>query len=283
MNDDAAVLKIGNETLVTTHDMMAEGVHFLPDANPADVAWKLVAVNLSDLAAKGAEPIGVLLGFTLGDDAWDEAFARGLEAALSHFDVALLGGDTVSGNENGRILGLTALGRGASDKVPARSGAKSGDALYITGIIGDALAGYELITSQQSGPQSLLKAYNRPQPLISAGRSLAPVVTAMMDVSDGLLLDASRMAQASGLAVEIDLAALPLSENYKTVRGNGRISKLAAASWGDDYQLLFAASPDAKLSVDATRVGIFLDGSGITLHDRDEMIPLPEKLGFQHS
>jgi thiamine-monophosphate kinase len=107
--DDTAVIDLGTETLILTHDMMAEGVHWLPTADPADVAWKLVSVNLSDLAAKGARPLGVLLGFMLGDDDWDRRFANGLKAALAHYAVPLLGGDTVSNRGDKRALGLTAV------------------------------------------------------------------------------------------------------------------------------------------------------------------------------
>ena len=118
--DDAAVLEIGGETLVLTHDMLVEGVHILPGADPADVAWKIVATNLSDLAAKGAEPIGVLLGYMLGED--NQRFTAGLEEVLERFAVPLLGGDTVSGGPP-RAFGLTAIGRATHRPVPSRGGA----------------------------------------------------------------------------------------------------------------------------------------------------------------
>jgi len=234
---------------------MVDGVHFLPDADPADVAWKLVAVNLSDLAAKGAEPLGVLLGFTLSNSEWDMAFAGGLEQTLSHYNIPLLGGDTVSAGGHGRTLGLTALGKANSDNVPSRSGAIAGDALYVTGYLGEALAGLELTKAQRSSPSSLIAAHNRPIPLLAEGRVLAPIVNAMMDVSDGLLLDASRMAMASKLAVQIDLAAAPLSQEYISAKGDGRQQRLEAASGGDDYQLLFAASLETELPIKAAKVG----------------------------
>ena len=127
--DDCAVLEIGTETLILTHDMMVEGIHWLPGQDPADIAWKLVATNLSDLAAKGAEPIGVLLGYTLGQD--DLRFVEGLREALYAFDVALLGGDTVGGGAV-RTHGMTALGRATYLPVPSRSGAQVGDGLWLT-------------------------------------------------------------------------------------------------------------------------------------------------------
>ncbi|MET0364868.1 MAG: thiamine-phosphate kinase, partial [Sphingobium sp.] len=140
--DDAAVLPFVG-SIVLTHDMMVEGVHYLPDDTPADVAWKLLAVNLSDLAAKGAEPLGVLLGYAMTDDAaWDAAFAVGLGEAAAMLGVPVLGGDTVRMPQGApRALGLTALGRAPVGGAPARSGARPGDLLHVSGTIGDAGAG----------------------------------------------------------------------------------------------------------------------------------------------
>ncbi len=282
LNDDAAVIPLGNEAIVITHDMMAEGIHWLPSADPADIAWKLVAVNLSDLAAKGARPLGVLLGFMLGDEDWDRTFAGGLESVLAHYGVPLLGGDTVGRAGDKRSLGLTAIGQAAYQPVPARSGAKAGDVLYITGTLGDALAGFEFAEAGLMGPPKLMQAYQRPDAKLDTGQKLAPHVTAMMDISDGLLLDASRMALASGLALEIDLAHIPLSSDYIACRGDALESRLQAASWGDDYQLLFAASPDTVLPVAATALGRFAIGGGLSLVDAGAAVPLPVKLGYQH-
>lgn len=275
--DDTA--RLGDRVLTT--DTIVEGVHFLPSDPPGDVAWKLVAVNLSDLAAKGATPVGVLLNYPLGDDGWDAAFLAGLEAALTRFAAPILGGDTVSLPPGApRVLTLTAIGT-AGPATPRRDGAKSGDALYVTGTIGDAGAGLA-IAHGADGPEELLHAYRRPVPQIAAGQTLAPHVHAMMDVSDGLLIDAARMASASGLAVTIDLAAIPLSDAYRAYAGDTRAARLAAATAGDDYQLLFAAAPDAALPVAATRFGQFHAGEGLTLTDGDTPVALPDHLGFQH-
>jgi len=253
--DDAAVLG----DLVFTHDMLVEGVHFRACDAPEDVAWKLLAVNLSDLAAKGAVPVGVLLGYPLSDNAWDAVFVRGLGAALAHFGVALLGGDTVKGP---RVLSLTAIGRSAH--APPRSGAQAGDALYVTGTIGRAGLGL-------AGDPDHADAYLRPQPRLAEGQALAPHVHAMMDVSDGLLIDTRRIADASGLAVEIDLEAVPHV---------GAI--MVAVTAGDDYELLFATYPDAPLPVPATRIGTFAQGQGLTLRDAAGPVPLPLTLGWEH-
>jgi thiamine-monophosphate kinase len=277
--DDAAVLG----DLVLTHDMIVEGVHYLPSDPPADVAWKLLAVNLSDLAAKGAVPEGVLLGYPLGAADWDAAFADGLSEALRHFDVALLGGDTVSAPAGApRMIGLTAIGR--SSHAPDRRGAKSGDDLWLVGRIGDAGAGLA-IAQGQDGPADLLAAYRRPRPLLAEGRALAHHAHAMADVSDGLLIDAGRIATASGLSVAIDLDAVPRSAALTAFAGDDRAARLAAVTAGDDYALILAAPSTAAemvVAVGGLRIGTFATGTGLSLHDRDGEIPLPARLGYEH-
>jgi len=262
--------------------MMAEDVHFKSNANPADVAWKLVASNLSDLAAKGALPIGVLLGFMLGDDDWDRAFAAGLEKVLGHYGVPLLGGDTVSNRGDKRALGLTALGIATNRPVPSRAGAQLGDIVYVTGTLGDALAGFELIDAGFDEVGALADAFNRPQARLAEGQQLASHVHAMMDISDGLLIDAERMAIASRLGIEIDLACIPLSPAYISYRTDSLESRMQAASWGDDYELLFCAPADARINVDATAVGRVIAGGGLTLCNGDKPVKLPPTLGYQH-
>ena len=129
LDDDVAVLEIGSETLILTHDAMVEGTHFLAHHDPADVAWKLVATNLSDLASKGAKPVGALLSYTLSDH--DARFVEGLGEALDAFELPLLGGDTVSG-KGPLTLGMTAIGRTTHKPVPSRGGSKPGDSIYVT-------------------------------------------------------------------------------------------------------------------------------------------------------
>ena len=259
--DDAAVLG----DLVFTHDMIVEGVHFLSDDPPEDVAWKLVAVNLSDLAAKGAEPVGCLLGYALGTADWNARFVAGLGQVLHTYAIPLLGGDTVS-TGGLRSFGLTAIGR--STHAPSRTGARAGDRLYVTGVIGRAGVGLQRLREKLSGPE--IDAYRRPKPRLSEGRLLAPMVHAMMDVSDGLLIDAARMADASGLAVTIDLDRVPVCGD-----------PIAAVTAGDDYELLFAAC-DSPLPIAATPIGRFGPGSGLSLRRSGDPIPLPTRLGWEH-
>ncbi|RZK02427.1 MAG: thiamine-phosphate kinase [Novosphingobium sp.] len=271
LDDDCAVVEFGGEAVVLTHDVMVAGVHYLPEQDPADVAWKLVASNMSDLAAKGAEPVGVLLGYMLGGD--DARFLAGLEEALAHYGAPLLGGDTVSGN-GAQALGLTAIGRATHRPVPSRAGAEPGDRLYITGPVGGAMMGLEALQSGlgANGEESL--AYRRPQALLAEGQKLAPLVTAMMDVSDGLLLDAARIARASGVTLAIDSAAVPIAAP--------QARRADALRWGDDYQLLFTAPRDAALSVAAHPVGeVLLLGAAPLLLD-GAAIDESAGLGFEH-
>jgi thiamine-monophosphate kinase len=261
--DDCAVLTLGAETLVITHDMMAEGTHFREGADMADVAWKLVATNLSDLAAKGAEPVGVLLGHMLGHD--DVRFIEGLREVLEAFDTPLLGGDTIAA-AGPRALGLTAIGRATHTPVPSRSGAQPGDAVYVTGPVGRAMLGFE-------GAPEHRFAFDRPQPRLAEGRALAPHVTAMMDVSDGLLLDAYRMAEASGVTIALDPKDIPVADPARTD---------ACIRWGDDYELLFTAPAAAALPVVAYRIGTATARKAAPLLLGDAGLGDPAALGYRH-
>lgn len=271
LEDDCAVLEFGGECLILTHDMLAEGTHFLPNADPADVAWKLAATNLSDLAAKGAEPIGVLLGAMLAQTAEeDERFVMGLGDALAHFGVPLLGGDTVSG-KGPRSFGMTAIGRATHTPVPARSGATMGDGLFITGKLGAAMMGFEA-ERDQTGADST--AYRRPMARLAEGQALAPQVTAMMDISDGLLLDAFRMAQASQVSIGIGTASVPIDAPESR--------RFDALKWGDDYELLFTLPSGAQPAVPATRIGTIEPLGFVPLFLDGEPVANPDGLGFQH-
>jgi len=261
--DDCAVLTLGSETLVITHDMMAEGTHFRPDADMADVAWKLVASNISDLAAKGAEPVGVLLGHMLGRE--DARFLKGLGEALEAFGAPLLGGDTVAG-EGLRSFGLTAIGRATHTPVPSRSGAQVGDKVYITGPVGRAMLGFEGVPEHRA-------AFDRPVPRLAEGIALAPHVTAIMDVSDGLLLDAFRLAEASGVGIALDPQAIPVADPARA----GECMR-----WGDDYELLFTTPLAAQLPVPAYQIGIVTASGEAPLILGGEALSDPATLGYRH-
>lgn len=283
--DDAALL----DGLVITHDTIAEGVHFLASDPPASVGWKLVAVNLSDLAAKGASPRAALLGMALGDEDWDDAFLGGIEAACESYGVSLIGGDTIALPDGApRVLGLTAIGT-AGECTPSRAGGRPGDILWLVGTLGDSAAGLAQLREDEKSTGALVDQYRRPVPLLAAGKALAAVASAMMDVSDGLLIDLSRLCAASGCGAEVDVDALPLSRAFVAERGQDRKARLFAATGGDDYALL-AALPEAvdplslSLPADSTiaAIGRLVEGSAIALHDAAGPVGLPEKLGYEH-
>ncbi|HSX57438.1 MAG TPA: thiamine-phosphate kinase [Sphingomonas sp.] len=266
--DDTAVLDVAAGQLILTSDTMVAGVHYRP-GDPADsIGWKLAAVNLSDLAAKGAAPVGCLLNYALSGDAdWDRAFLDGLNDALTRFAMPLLGGDTVAMPRGApRSLTLTAIGA-AQPNIPLRTGARPGDTLWVTGAIGGA--GFD-----DDGEPRDLARYLRPQPRVAEGQAIASLATAMMDISDGLLIDARRMAEASSVAIAIDLDAVPLALHH--------LDPLAAATAGDDYELLFTLPADTAPPVPATRIGAASAGIGLTLTANGAPVPLPGKLGYSH-
>jgi thiamine-monophosphate kinase len=285
--DDVAVLG----DLVVTHDSIAEGVHFLPHDPPASVGWKLVAVNLSDLAGKGATPAGALLSLAIsGPGEWEMDFLTGIEAACESYALPLIGGDTIALPVGApRVLGLTAFGR-ANGRVPARAGGRAGDSLWLVGTVGDAAAGLALLREDRNAEGPLVDIFRRPVPQLSAGQEIAPHTHAMMDVSDGLLLDARRMAEASRCAITIELDQLPLSSAYVAERGQDLSARLFAATGGDDYALLAALPPDldpSTLSLPAktrmTRIGSLAGGGvSLSLTYSGEPVQLPERLGFEH-
>jgi thiamine-monophosphate kinase len=285
--DDVAVL----DSLVITHDSIAEGVHFLPADPPASVGWKLVAVNLSDLAGKGAEPAGALLSLAMrGEGSWESEFLTGVEHACESYGLPLIGGDTIALPEGApRVLGLTAIGR-AGAQVPNRAGGRAGDALWLVGTVGDAAAGLAHLQADPHATGPLVDIYRRPIPQLRAGQTVAPDAHAMMDVSDGLLLDARRMAEASGCAIEIALDILPLSAAFTAAMGSDAQAHLFAAAGGDDYALLAALPSELDLATLSlpegtriARIGLLSAGEPrLSLSWHGEPLELPERLGFEH-
>lgn len=263
LKDDCALIEIGEETLIFNHDLMAEDTHYRRNADLADVAWKLVALNLSDLAAKGAEPIGVLLGHALGGN--DQRFIEGLREVLTAYNVPLMGGDTIAAT-GASTFSLTAIGRATSRPVPSRSGAQAGHGVFITGTVGRAMLGFE-------GFDEHLEAFNRPRPRMAEGKALAPHVGAMMDVSDGLLLDVFRMAHASGISIAVESASVPVADPDRADE---------CMRWGDDYELLFTLPEGNALPVPATMIGTAEPRGRAPLVLDGDPIDDPEGLGYQH-
>nr|WP_255696937.1 thiamine-phosphate kinase [Sandaracinobacteroides sayramensis] len=287
LTDDCAILDwpLGLQ-LVATHDMLAEGVHFTPHCPPADIGWKLVAVNLSDLAASGARPVGLLLGAGIGDGRgleWARELLRGVGQAVERYGVPLLGGDTIRSGP-ASVLSLTALGSVPPGAALERGGASVGDDLWLSGDIGAAGLGLRVALGESFGDAdaALLKRYRRPMPRLALGQALRGLASAAMDVSDGLLIDASRLAAASGLRADLRSADIPLSD--MVLAAAVPVSELAAL--GDDYELLFAAHPGRRHEVEDAaaaartpvhRIGRLQAGAGLLLDGA-----LPPKLGYQH-
>ena len=274
LQDDAAVFAPppGRE-LVVSADAIVEGVHFLPDDPPGMVARKLLRVNLSDLAAMGAVPLHYLLTVSVPrgtPDDWFAAFAAGLAEDQAAFGVSLLGGDTTS--TAGPIsLSATVIGHVAPGSALRRVGARDGDGLWVTGTIGDGALGLLASRGEVADPDGFLaERYRLPRPRL--GLALTGIVSAAMDVSDGLVQDAGHLARAAGLGVEIDAARVPLSG---AARAAGRL-KLCLTG-GDDYELLLAvpAGCESALVQEAgraglpvTRIGRFVAGAaGVRVFD----------------
>jgi len=281
--DDVALFPTEGEQLILTSDTMVEGVHYRPDDPPETVGWKLGAVNLSDLAAKGAFPRACLLNHALtGDAVWDAAFLDGLGRAMKSYGLPLIGGDTVALPAGApRVSSLTAIGSvPAGQRVPGRNGARPGDRLYLSGPVGDAGAGLAMLAEGIAEPPELIRTYRVPVPHLATGQTIAPDAHAMMDVSDGLLIDAARMAAASGCGMLI--VDIPLSAQYVELRGDKVAARLAAATAGDDYVLLIALSNDRPAPPGLIPIGHCRAGEGVALRLDGRAVPLPARLGYEH-
>jgi thiamine-monophosphate kinase len=261
--DDAALLTPppGRE-LVLSADAMVAGVHFLPDDPPETVGRKLLRVNLSDLAAKGAVPIGYLMTVSTPKatpDAWFAGFAGGLAMDQAAYGVTLLGGDTTS--TPGPIsLSLTVIGHVAPGTAVLRSGARPGDEIWVTGSIGDGALGLQVALGKLAAADGyLLDRYRLPQPRV--GLALAGIASAAMDVSDGLVQDLGHLCRAAGVAATIDADQVPLSN---AARAAGPAWLETCLTGGDDYELLLAVPAHRReaLVAEAKRAGVTVSRIG---------------------
>ncbi len=279
IGDDCAVLTVpSDKQLVVTTDTMVAGVHFLTSATPADIAHKLVAVNMSDLAAMGATPAWVSLALTLpeSDNTWLTQFSDSLFEQLQCYGVSLIGGDTTRGP---LTLTLTAHGLVTKHKALKRSGAKPGDSIYCSGTLGDANAGLaQLLRDNQSEGTAntahrdfLIKRHQRPTARVEAGQRLLDIASGCIDLSDGLASDLRHILVASQCAAEIELTQLPLSEALKATENKDKWWHHALAG-GDDYELLFTVPAHrvselnavaAELGVPVTAVGRITAGAPV--------------------
>jgi thiamine-monophosphate kinase len=252
--DDAAILKGAGGDIVVTTDAIVEGVHFLADDPPDTIARKALRVNLSDLAAKGATPAGFVLTLALrgADDAWLEPFARGLGEDASHFGCPLLGGDTVS-TPGPLMISITAFGRVPEGKMVHRSGAKPGDRIVVTGTIGDAALGLDILrggavatvlADDAAAREMLVGRYRVPQPRNALAEAVRDHASAAMDVSDGLAGDLAKLCTASGVSAVIDARSVPLSTAAATLLARGSVGLETLVSGGDDYEIVCAVPED---------------------------------------
>ncbi len=287
IGDDAALLDVASDQhLVAALDTMVDGVHFDQQLSGQDIGWKIVAVNLSDLAAMGAQARSLLLALTLpqGDQAWVDAFLDGLSAACEQHQVALVGGDTTSGP---LTVSITALGEVPKGAALRRDGAAVGDCLLVTGCIGDAALALRLQAAGQTPTAPLLTALNRPQPQLAAGVALRGIASSCIDISDGLLADLGHIVDASGVGARVDVAQLPLSESFlEFAAGDWQL----AVTGGDDYQLCFSVDPSkvseaqqalAGVNVTSTQIGHCIAGSGVLLNDNGKTVMLGQP-GYEH-
>lgn len=274
--DDAAILPdAGGRQVVVTQDALVEGVHFPGGADPEGIASRFLRVNLSDLAAKGAEPFAWLQTLAWGAD-WDldrrRTFAKALDGEAERFGLTLLGGDTVTSPGPLMVSG-TVFGFCPTGGMIPRSGARPGDLLLVSGPVGDGLLGLKAVTGALADPSGrLARRFWRPEPRVDLREPLRTCATAAADVSDGLVADAAHLARASACGVRIDLDSLPLSpEGRDWVRGQPDIGRalVALATGGDDYEVVLAAPKDRQADLEAAGcqvIGVFVEGASGVHH-----------------
>jgi len=299
LRDDVALIDgpTGQQYVLKT-DAIVEDVHFLADDPPGQVAQKLLRVNLSDLAGKGAVPIGYLLVTALPaarDEAWLEAFAAGLAADQATYGIGLLGGDSTA-TTGPTTLSVTALGRVAAGRAVLRSGAHPGDLVYVSGTLGDAALGLQALRGELPGIAADARAfladrYRLPQPRLALGQRLVGIAHAMMDISDGLVADLGHIADASAVGAVIEAARLPLSPAARTVIAADPMRLAAALGGGDDYELLFTADAEAgaalaalgqELGIALSMIGRIEAGRGVEVVDDKGAELVVPVAGYRH-
>jgi len=289
IGDDAAVLAVpAGRRLVVALDTLNEGVHFLPGTAPADLGWKALAVNLSDLAAMGAEPAWLTLSLSLprADESWACAFADGLFALADRHGMALVGGDTTRGPLS---VGVQAIGLVEPGRELRRSGARPGDSVLVSGTLGDAAAALGQLKATGKADPALRARLDRPEPRLALGRRLAGLASACIDVSDGLLADLGHLLDASGCGARIELARLPRADAMR-VDSEAELWDLQLAG-GDDYELCFtvgaarlaeAEGLAAELGVRVSRIGTVEAQPGIRCLRPDGGLHQPPAAGWDH-
>lgn len=294
LKDDAAVItpKLGRD-LVVTKDLLVEGRHFFKGADPERLAKKVLGVNLSDLAAKGAEPEHYFLGLVLPENIstdWLSSFSSGLEACQKEFGFTLAGGDTTA-TTGPLTISVTIMGTLPTGTMIKRSGAVVGDGLYVTGTLGDAALGLRCLTENIDTYPELIGRYHEPQPRLGVGIALRSLASACADVSDGLVADAGHVCTASGVGATIQVADLPLSLEAQSFLDDIPSSIDQVYSGGDDYELVFTAPPNkegflkevaVKTGVSITKIGVIEGLDGIRLVDQAGNLVHVNSEGYKH-
>ena len=302
LTDDAAlVTPPAGKRMAVTADALVAGVHFLPD-DPADrVARKALRVNISDLAAMGAEPYGYTITLALPRDmadaeAWIERFARGQAEDHAEYGIRLLGGDSVS-TPGPLSISITAFGWVPSDQALTRGGARPGDDIYVSGTIGDSFLGLAVLQGDdldlaESERAFLTDRYHLPQPRPRLGLALLDVTGTALDVSDGLLQDLGHICEVSRVGAEVELSLVPLSGPGQRLVAAGRVPAGDLVTGGDDYELLFTAPESArsavfehagKTGIPVTRIGKIRAGDGVDLLDQSGKIMALGRRGYTHA
>jgi thiamine-monophosphate kinase len=281
VGDDGAVLTPDTaKQQIQVIDTLVEGVHFPPDSKAADIAYRAVAVNLSDIAAMGAYPRWMTLALTLSDSSeqWVAAFSNGLFEAADKYQVALVGGDTTSGPIV--TVTVTITGEVETGAALLRSGAKVGDAIFVTGTLGDAAAGLDLL--QRGEPDEFLaQRFLRPTPRVTTGRALVGKANSAIDISDGFAGDLKKLLTASGVGGEIDIDKLPLSESLRERFTPNEQQQLALCG-GDDYELCFTAAREAVKDIPGiTAVGSVRESTGLTCRRNGDIVEVDDS-GYRH-
>lgn len=281
VGDDGAILQTSAGTQqVQVTDTLVEGVHFPANVDARDIGHRVVAVNLSDIAAMGGRPRWMTLALTLWDkdESWVEEFAAGLLAAAAQHDVALVGGDTTRGDSV--VVTVHVSGEVGEGKAILRSGAMPGDTVFVSGTVGDAAAGLELIR-QEIPDGALVQRFLRPTPRIGLGLALAGRAHAAIDVSDGLISDLQKLLDASGTGAEVDIEKIPLSDALRH-RFDMDTAYQFAMTGGDDYELCFTAPADAVAGIDGiTAIGTVTREPRLVCR-RDGSIVEVDSSGYRH-
>jgi thiamine-monophosphate kinase len=281
IGDDGAVLDVtAGFQQVQVIDTLVEGVHFPPQTAPFDIGFRVVAVNLSDIAAMGARPRWMTLALTLanqGED-WVQEFARGLFAAADEHAVALVGGDTTSGDQAVATVHIT--GEVETGTALLRSGASAGEGIYVSGTVGDAAAGLQLLKAGERD-DDLCERFLRPAARIALGDSLRGKASAAIDLSDGLAGDLRKLLDASGVGGTLDIERLPISAAL-VARFDSDAQRRFALTGGDDYELCFTARADDVANIgDITRIGVVTEGAGLVCRIAGDVGEVDDS-GYRH-